>query len=214
MTVLGPDSQAAGSVTRSIAVGSGVNAVTMSLKLREPKLWGIDHPNVYRMVVQVTGLHDRVLDENSDTFGVRKVEIRDRHLLINGERVRLTGVARHEESVWEGLAETTGTMRHDYDDMKSLQVTLTRPVHYPQNPFILDYADRHGILLIPEIPVWQFSEVQFKDPRVLALAKQQMREMIEESGNHPSIFAWSVCNESATATPGGVAYFRTMRDFI
>jgi beta-glucuronidase len=40
-------------------------------------------------------------------------------------------------------------MRYDYDDMKTLQVTLTRPVHYPQNPFILDYADRHGILLIP-----------------------------------------------------------------
>jgi beta-glucuronidase len=145
---------------------------------------------------------------------VRKIEIRDRHLLINGERARLTGVARHEESVWEGLAETAGTMRHDYDDMRSLQVTLTRPVHYPQNSFILDYADRHGILLIPEIPVWQFSETQLKDPRVLALAKQQMREMIEESGNHPSIFAWSVCNESDTGTPGGIAYFRAMRDFI
>ena len=105
-------------------------------------------------------------------------------------------------------------MLHDYDDMRSLQVTLTRPVHYPQNSFILDYADRHGILLIPEIPVWQFSEAQLKDPRVLALAKQQMREMIEESGNHPSIFAWSVCNESDTGTPGGIAYFRAMRDFI
>jgi beta-glucuronidase len=128
--------------------------------------------------------------------------------------VRLTGVARHEDSVSEGLAETTGTMRYDYDDMKSLQVALTRPVHYPQNPFILDYADRHGILLIPEIPVWQFSEAQLKDPQVIARAKQQLREMIEESGNHPSIFAWSVCNESDTGTPGGIAYFRTMRDYI
>jgi beta-galactosidase/beta-glucuronidase len=105
------------------------------------------------MVMQITDTHGNVLDEKSDTFGIRTIEIRDRHLLINGERVRLTGIARHEESVWEGLAETRGTMRYNYDDMKSLQVTLTRPVHYPQNPFILDYADRHGILLIPEIPV-------------------------------------------------------------
>jgi beta-glucuronidase len=214
MTVLGPDSQEAGRETRTLAVASGANAVTMSLKLPKPKLWSIDHPNVYRMLVQVTSTGGRILDEHSDTFGVRKIEIRDRHLLINGERVRLTGVARHEESIWEGLAETPGTMRHDYDDMRSLQVTLTRPVHYPQNPFILDYADRHGILLIPEIPVWQFSERQLKDPSVLALAKQQMREMIEESGNHPSIFAWSVCNESDTGTPGGIAYFRAIRDFI
>jgi beta-glucuronidase len=105
-------------------------------------------------------------------------------------------------------------MRHDYDDMKSLQMTLTRPAHYPQNPFILDYADRLGVLLIPEIPLWQFSESQFRDPRVLALAKQQMKEMIEQAGNHPSIFAWSLCNESDTGTPGGVAYFRAMKEFI
>lgn len=214
MTVLGPDNQSAAQVMRSVSVVPGTKAVTMSLKVPAPQLWGIDHPYMYRMLVQVIGSQGRILDEHSDTFGVRKIEIRDRHLLINGERVRLTGVTRHEESIWEGLAETPGTMRHDYDDMKALQVTLTRPGHYPQNPFILDYADRHGILLVPEIPVWQFSEAQLKDPRVIALAKQQMREMIEESGNHPSIFAWSVCNESDTGTPGGTAYFRAMRAYI
>jgi len=87
-------------------------------------------------------------------------------------------------------------------------------VHYPQNPFILDYADRHGILLIPEIPVWQFGESQLADPRVLALARAQMQEMVEQAGNHPSIFAWSVANESATATPAGRAYFHAMREWI
>jgi hypothetical protein len=214
MTALGPDNQGSGQGSSTLALAPGTSSVTMSLKLENPKLWSIDHPSVYRMMVQVTDSRGSVLDEHSDTFGVHRIEIRDRHLLINGERVRLTGLARHEESVWEGLAETPGTMRHDYDDMKSLQVTLTRPVHYPQNSFILDYADRHGILLIPEIPVWQFSEAQLMDPRVIALAKQQIREMIEESGNHPSIFAWSVCNESDTGTPGGIAYFRALRDFI
>lgn len=213
-TAFGPDNQPAARESHSLTLTPGAGEVTISLKLPNPKLWSIDIPNIYRMVVQVTDLDGKDLDEQSDTFGVRTIEIRDRHLLINGEQVRLTGVTRHEESLWEGLAETPGTMRQDYDDMKALQVTLTRPVHYPQNPFILEYADRHGILLIPEIPVWQFSEAQMQDPAVLALAEQQMREMVEESGNHPSIFAWSVCNESATGTPGGVAYFRTMRDLI
>ena len=122
---------------------------------------------MYRMTAEVRDAQGRLLDQQSDTFGIRTIEIRDRHLLLNGERVRLTGVARHEDSVSEGLAETTGTMRYDWDDMKSLQVSLTRPVHYPQNPFILDYADRHGILLIPEIPLWQFSEAQLKNPQAL-----------------------------------------------
>jgi len=213
-TAFGPDNQAAASRTLAVLVNPGPNDFALSLPLPTPKLWSIDHPNIYRMVVQITDVDGNLLDEQSDTFGVRVIEIRDRHLLLNGERVRLTGIARHEDSVWEGLAETRGTMRYDYDDLKTLQVTLTRPVHYPQNPFILDYADRHGILLIPEIPVWQFSEAQMRDPKVLALAKQQMREMIEQAGNHPSIFAWSVCNESDTSTPGGIAYFRAMRDFI
>jgi beta-glucuronidase len=214
ITVFDQEGNAAAHESRRIDVAPGTAPITISTSVRTPELWGIDHPHLYRMTAEVRDAQGHILDQQSDTFGIRTIEIRDRHLLLNGERVRLTGVARHEDSVSEGLAETTGTMRYDWDDMKSLQVALTRPVHYPQNPFILDYADRHGILLIPEIPVWQFSEAQLTNPRVIARAKQQVREMIEESGNHPSIFAWSVCNESDTGTRGGIAYFRTMRDYI
>jgi hypothetical protein len=214
VTAFGPDERAAASETRMISLAAGATDIAVSLKLKHPILWSIDHPSLYRMVVELTGGNHELLDEHSDAFGVRTVEIRDRHLLVNGERVRLTGLARHEDSPWEGLAETRGTIWHDFDDMRALHTTLTRPVHYPQHPLVLDYADRHGILLIPEIPVWQFSEEQLSDPRVLALAQRQMREMIEEAGNHPSIFAWSVANESAMSTPGGIAYFRAMRDMI
>ena len=213
-TAFDPDGRTAAMDIQSVSISSGSKDQTLTLKIATPQLWNIDHPNVYRIVVEILDGKGKLLDQHTDTFGVRTIEIRDRHLLINGERVRLTGMTRHEESPWEGLAETAGTMRYDYDDMKSLQVTLTRPVHYPQNPFIFDYADHNGILFIPEIPIWQFSEQQLRDPKVLALAKQQMREMIEQDGNHPSIFAWSVCNESEAFTPGGHAYVLAMRDFI
>jgi hypothetical protein len=213
VTAYGPDNQPAASTAIPVDLAGEPADIAVSLTVANPKLWSIDHPNVYRMEVELTGGGEH-LDEQSDTFGLRTVEIRDRHLLLNGERVRLTGLTRHEDSPWEGLAETPGTMRRDYDDMKALHTTLSRPVHYPQNPFILDYADRHGILLIPEIPVWQFDEAQLANPAVLALARRQMQEMIEQAGNHPSIFAWSVANESATATAGGIGYFRAMRDMI
>jgi hypothetical protein len=214
VTAYEPDNRRAATTSLPLAVGVGKADIALSLEIAKPKLWSIDHPMVYRMQAELLDSHGKVLDERSDTFGLRSVEIKDRHLYLNGERVRLTGLARHEDSPWEGLAETRGTMKRDFDDMKALHATLTRPVHYPQNPYILDYADRHGIMLIPEIPVWQFSEEQLADPKVLALAKQQMQEMIEQAGNHPSIFAWSVANESATGTPGGIAYFRSMREFI
>jgi hypothetical protein len=214
VTAYDEENRAVANVTEPVLLLAGKADTAVSLTVSKPVLWSIDRPTMYRMDAEILDAHGKVLDVQSEAFGLRTVQIQDRHLILNGERVRLTGLARHEDSPWEGLAETRGTMRRDYDDMKALHATLTRPVHYPQNPYILDYADRHGILLIPEIPVWQFDEAQFANPKVQALARQQMQEMIEQAGNHPSIFAWSVANESATGTRGGVAYFRMMRDFI
>jgi hypothetical protein len=205
---------AAATAEQALTLPPGTESKALALRIDSVKLWDFDHPNVYRAEVTLLDARGNTLDSITDNFGARTVEIRDRHVLLNGEPVRLTGMARHEESPWEGLAETRGTMKHLWDDMKNLQMTLTRPVHYPQNPYILDYADRNGILLIPEIPVWQFSGEQMSDPKVIARAQQMMREMIEQDFNHPSIFAWSVCNESATDTPGGRQYFKTMYDFV
>jgi beta-glucuronidase len=194
--------------------GAGKQAVAIDFAIPKAQLWDLDHANLYSIHTKVSDSANRLLDEKLDTFANKKVEIRDRHLYLNGERVRLAGMTRHEESPWEGLAETSGTIKHDYDDLKVLNTTLTRPVHYPQNERVFDYADQHGILLIPEIPVWQFTGEQLSNPKVLALAKQMMQEMIEQAGNHPSIFAWSVCNESDMSTPGGRLYFHELKALV
>ncbi|HEX4020915.1 MAG TPA: glycoside hydrolase family 2 TIM barrel-domain containing protein [Acidobacteriaceae bacterium] len=198
------------SATQTIAVTPGRQEVVVPLTIQNPHLWDFDNPYLYSVVCDLTRDNGDFLDSIHDNIGIRTIQIKDRHLYLNGQRVRLTGLTRHEDSPWEGLAETRGTMLHDYDDLKNLQTTLTRPVHYPQNPFIYNYADRNGILMIPEIPMWQFSEQQMTNPRVIALAKRMFTEMVEQNYNHPSIFAWSTDNESATDTPGGIAYFKTM----
>ncbi|MGA2185767.1 MAG: glycoside hydrolase family 2 TIM barrel-domain containing protein [Bryobacteraceae bacterium] len=193
---------------QNVLVAPGSTTATVQMRAAPVKLWYLDQPNVYRVRATLPG------SAIEDNYGFRKIEIRDRHLFLNGERVRLTGMTRHEDSPWEGLAETRGTMLHDYREMKELQVTLTRPVHYPQHPVILDFADRNGILLIPEIPMWQFSEAQMTDARVIGLAQQMMGEMLEQAWNHPSILGWSVCNESETNTPGGRRYFEAMYNLV
>jgi hypothetical protein len=214
VTARAPDGSVAAKQSVALEVRPGTNDATLSLVFPKPALWDLDHPNLYRMTVELLDGKGRVLDSQADDFGLRSLEIRDRHLLLNGARVRLTGMTRHADTPWEGAAETRGSMLHDWEDMRSLGMHLTRPVHYAPDPFVLEYADRHGILLIPEIPVWQASEAQMSDPHYLEIAKQQMREMILQLGNHPSVFGWSVANESATGTPGGIAYFRAMREFI
>jgi beta-galactosidase/beta-glucuronidase len=211
--ILGPGGEELAAGRVSLPVGPGGAQPRLSFRVVKPQLWHFDRPSLYTMELTLRD-GGTVLDERSEAFGIRTVEIRDRGLWLNGERVRLTGITRHEESPQEGLAETRGTMKADWDDMKSLHVVLTRPVHYPQHPYVLDYADRNGVLLVPEIPMWQFSEEQMEDPRVLALAKRMMQEMVEQAGNHPSIFAWSVCNESATSTPGGRAYVKAMVEHV
>ena len=211
--VMTPDGEIVASRTQAVDLVAGNNEVSVTVPLQDIRRWDLDHPNLYRMTVALRE-GDQLLENASDTFGLRDLEIRDRHLLINGQRVRLTGMTRHTDSPWEGLAESPGTFRHDWEDMKSLNMTLTRPIHYPPGTRTADFADRRGILLIPEIPIWQASEEQLSNPQYLALAKRQMRELIEQYGNHPGVFAWSVMNESAAGTPGGIRFFREMRKFI
>jgi beta-galactosidase/beta-glucuronidase len=211
--VVGPDGDEVATGRVPVAIRAQGVAPTLSFEVPRARLWHFDDPQLYSMELTLRD-GESVLDERKESFGIRTVEIRDRGLWLNGERVRLTGMTRHEDSPQEGLAETRGTMKADWDDLKSLHVVLTRPVHYPQHTFVLDYADRNGVLLMPEIPMWQFSEEQMKDPKVLALAKDMMREMIEQAGNHPSIVAWSVCNESATSAPGGRAYVKAMVEHV
>ncbi len=185
-----------------------------ALTIARPQLWQIGAGKLYRIVAELRDEKGVVLDRREDNIGLRTLAIRDRRLYVNDVAVRLTGVTRHEDSPWEGAAETRGTILHDMRDLNALHVTLTRPVHYPQPQSVFDAADRAGMLLIPEIPIWQMTAAQLGDPRLLVRAKAMMAEMIAESGNHPSVLAWSVMNESEAATPQGLAFVKAMKAHI
>ena len=210
-----PDGSDLSDKTQSLTLGPGAKqSVELAFAIDNAQLWDLDHANLYSIRAIVSDSANHLLDEKSDSFGNRKIEIHDRHLYLNGQQVRLAGMTRHEESPWEGLAETAGTIKHDYDDLKILHTTLTRPVHYPQHEQVLEYADTHGILFVPEIPIWQASAVQLGNAKFIALARQMLSEMIEQDGNHPSIFAWSVSNESDMSTDEGRAYFKQVKALV
>jgi len=155
-----------------------------------------------------------VLHTAAVRFGVRTVEAKRAQLFLNGEPVRLAGVTRHADSPEHGLAETITVMAADYADLKTLNTVLSRPAHYPQAECILDYADRAGILLIPEVPAWQLTAEQLDDPHLRELVQQQLREMIETQRHHPSVWAWSLGNEFASQTPAGHAFVRDMMAYV
>lgn len=188
--------------------------VEIEVTLTSPKLWHFDHPNLYRWSASLLDMEGNILHTNEATIGIRSVELRGGYYYLNGEPVRLVGVTRHADSPGQGAAETVTAMAADYDDLKTLNEVFSRPVHYPQHKFILDYADRNGILLIPEVPAWQLTQEQMLSPQMRELEKQQLREMILEDFNHPSVWAWSVGNEIESETSAGVEFVKEMVAYV
>lgn len=187
---------------------------TVSTVLPDPKLWHFDFPNLYTLVVELQDDTGRVIHRTETIFGIRKIEIREARFYLNGEWVRLVGLTRHADSPEYGLAEPVSFMAADYDDLKRLNMVFSRPVHYPQHQFIMDYCDRHGILLIPEIPAWQLSAWQMGNDSIIELEKQQIIEMIEQDFNHPSVWAWSLGNEIESKTVNGHHFVQEMVGYI
>ena len=102
--------------------------------LRDIQRWDLDHPNLYRMNIEIVDSAGKSIESAQDTFGLREIVIRDRHLLINGQRVRLTGMTRTRIRRGKASPKRRARWRHDWEDMKSLNMTLTRPVHYAPGP--------------------------------------------------------------------------------
>jgi hypothetical protein len=184
--------------------------ITLTALLPEPTLWHFDHPHLYRWMATLQAVDGPILHMADETFGVRAIELRASRLYLNGEPVRLVGLTRHADSPTYGLAEPVTVMAADFADLKRLNTVLSRPAHYPQADFILDYADRHGLLLIPELPAWQLSGAQLAHSHIRTLARQQLLEMIRSQANHPAVWAWSLGNEFASDTAAGHAFVREL----
>jgi beta-galactosidase len=177
--------------------------------LANPRLWHFDDPFLYRARVALDSG-----DVAESTFGIRTIEIRGTEFYLNGERVRLMGVERMAGSnPAYGMAEPRAWIDHDHADMRELNCVYTR-THWPQDRRLLDYCDRHGILIQTEVPGWgprTFQNLEGDaEQALLANGLLQLREMIADARNHPCIFSWGVCNEVNGQNPPAQAFIRAM----
>ena len=189
-----------------------IEKLTLQAIFPNPKLWHFDHPNLYGLEFSISdGRNEHCFTTN---FGVRKLEIRDGAFHLNGERVRLMGVERMAGSNPEfGMAEPAEWIAHDHEDMKHLNCVFTR-VHWPQDKRVLDYCDRHGILMQTEVPAWgsdTFAGMSDKpDADIMENALEQLREMIARDFNHPSVVVWGLCNEIWGQNPPAYQFAQRM----
>ena len=199
----------------TVAIEPGGTA-TLSLppaELSDPQLWHFDQPHLYRLMAEIS-TDGHPVHSFQTTFGLRRFEVRDGGFYLNGERVWLFGVERMAGSNPEfGMAEPTTWIDHDHDDLKNLNAVFTR-VHWQQDKRVLDYCDRHGILIQEEVPAWggQTFEgmVTEPSPEILSNGLDQLREMIQRDRNHPSIVVWGLCNEINGQNPPAYKFARRM----
>jgi len=191
---------------------NAVEEISFQATLPRAKLWHFDHPNLYRLEFSISGqISAHCLTSN---FGFRKFEIKNGGFYLNCESVRLMGVERMAGSNPEfGMAEPTEWITHDHSDMKRLNCVFTR-VHWPQDKRVLDYCDRHGILMQSEIPAWGWATFEGMtaepDADILENGLEQLREMISRDRNHPSVLIWGLCNEIAGQNPPAYEFAKRM----
>jgi len=151
--------------------------------------WSPEHPKLYR--VQVRAGADTLEDE----IGFRTIETRGTQLLLNGQPIFLRGACIHAEAPYRtGRAYSDDDARAMLGWLKELGANYTRLAHYPHDERMTRLADKMGILVWSEIPVYW--AVQFDNPAVLAKAKQQLGEMIRRDRNKASVILWSIANET------------------
>lgn len=207
---------AAGAAEVSVIVGArsvAVAALSLKLEAANVSLWGIDRPNLYESLVELSG-GGAVSDAHQTRFGIRKLEIRGAKLLLNGEPVSFGGANRSADHPKYGSMENAEVVGQDLTMMKTANMGLARILHYPCSQTLLDWADEHGFLIIAEAGNWGLPPAQLDSEVIRAKWKQQAREMMEQGWNHPSVIAWSAGNEYQSDTPAGVRWTRDMIAFM
>ena len=168
--------------------------LTASVPAPDARCWDLEDPVCYRCRVELLDSSGKVLDTVSETFGFRTVEFKDGAFYLNSKKVFVRGLNRHQCYPYAGYAVPEQLQREDARILKEeLQVNAVRTSHYPQSHYFLDECDHRGLLVFTEIPGWQ----HIGDDAWKKQACENVREMVLQYRNHPSIFLWGVrINES------------------
>jgi beta-galactosidase len=156
-------------------------------------LWNLAQPKLYSVQVRLLN-GTRAIDEDSRTIGFREARFTEHGFELNGKVVKLRGLDRHQTFPFVGQAMPGRVQRRDAQILRNnFKCNIVRTSHYPQSRHFLDACDEVGLLVLEEIPGWQYiGDAGWKD-----LAVDNVRRMIRRDWNHPSIILWGVrINES------------------
>jgi beta-galactosidase len=196
--------------------GDATFATTLPAVSR-PHLWSPDDPYLYTVR---TDVYDgaRLADRVTSPLGFRWFRFGPDGFFLNGKKTFLRGTNRHQDYAGLGSALSNAQHVRDLEIIKDMGANFVRLAHYPQDPAVLDAADRLGLLIWEEVPVVNYITV---DSEFTRNAQTMLREMIRQGRNHPSVVTWGVMNEIFLWSEAGerigrhtdTTYMREVRDF-
>ena len=169
----------------------------LTAEIKNVKPWSAETPHRYELLAEIAGQAERVF------IGFKRLEIRDGVFYLNGRAVKFLGVNRHDTHPLLGFYTPVNEMEKDVLLMKRHNMNTVRTSHYPNDPRFLDLCDKYGLYVVDETDiechgVTQFEEYDYmaKDPKWKAQFIDRGVRMVMRDRNHPSVFMWSLGNES------------------
>ncbi len=180
--------------------------IPFAANINNPEKWSAETPNLYRCIITLQKKEGSTIVSTSTKVGFRKVEIKNAQLIVNGKKIMVHGVNRHEHDERLGHVPTLALMLKDIQLMKQYNINAVRTAHYPNDPVWLNLCDEYGLYVVDEanieihgmgvlpgnldtsnhpayMPIWA--------PSIL----NRIEGMLERDKNHPSIIIWSMGNE-------------------
>lgn len=189
-------------------------AVALKGVIANVKPWSAETPHLYQMLVEYKDAGGKLLSATARKIGFRTVEVADGEVRVNGKRIMIKGVNRHEHDPETYRVISLETMRRDIEMMKKGNVNAVRTSHYPNDPRWYELTDEYGLYVMDEANIESHEYMEAGDRAVDAKRREAIQlgykshwavghldrisRMVERDKNHPSIIFWSLGNEAGT----------------
>jgi beta-galactosidase len=185
--------------SKSIELSGGKEKLHFDAKIKSPKKWSAEAPNLYTLVMTVS-VDGEIVVVKTYNVGFKKVEIKGEKIYFNGMPMMIRGVNRHDFDPDHGWAVPRERYSQDLDIMKQSNINSIRTSHYPDDPYFYEMCNKYGFYVMDECDLESHGVrrkgVPGSNPMWTAAVVDRMERMVLRDRNNPCIFMWSLGNEA------------------
>jgi len=186
--------------------GNFRTSLSFETEIEKVAAWTAETPNLYTLFISLMDNKGKILEVISQKTGFRTIEIQQRDLLVNGKRIYIKGVNRHEHNAKQGHTLSKENMIKDIEMMKKLNINAVRHSHYPPDPYWMELCDKYGLYVVDEANIeshgrhYDLAITLGNDKQWQTAHMERIKRMYERDKNHPSVITWSLGNEAGNGT--------------